>query len=150
MPEKSQIAREKRAKSKGVTAVVKDSDVGHVGARSAHAAKKSRGVAGMKAFADRAVSPRSPKGEGRTARSEKLPLPEGGSGTSRKKTLPGEAAAAYRKDAPKKKAAGTGAGARHKVKLRTTTPLKGRKKAPSQMGVKRAGGPRKSMPRHGG
>lgn len=149
MPEKSAIQRAKRAKAKGTTEVLKDSDVGRVGRRSAHAAKKSHGIAGVRAFEDRSVSPRRPKGEGRTARSEKLPLEGGGSSSSRKKTLPAAAAAAHRKDEPKR-SAGPSAGERHKTKLRRTTPLKGRKKAPGEMGIKHAGGPKKRMPIHGG
>lgn len=150
MPEKSRLEREKRAKAKGTTEVLKDSDIGRVGRRSAHAAKKSRGVAGMVGFADRSVSPRRPPGEGRTMHSEKLPVPErGASSGSRRKTLPAMAAATYRKEAPHTKSRSS-AGERHKVKLMKTTQLKGRKKAPSQMNLKRKGGPRKRMPLHGG
>ncbi len=152
MPEKSSIQRAKSAKAKGNTRVVKRSELGGVRGKSAHALKKSRGVVGAVQFEDRTVSPRRSTGEGRTTRSEKLPKPEGGSATSRRKTLPVEAAAAYRKDAPKRSSgvAKSGAGARQKTKEMKTSPVQGRKKAPSRMNVKSKGGPRKRMPLHGG
>jgi hypothetical protein len=167
MPEKSKAVRAKTAKAKGTSMVVKASDTGAVGAMSSHAAKKSRGIVGKTRTTERSVSSRRAPGEGRTARSEKLPVPEGGSSsTSRKRTLPAEAAATYRskgrtKAVPTEAAAAyrreerpkrpnNEAAERKETRSKRGSPVQGRKKAPSQMGVTRSGGPRKRSNLHGG
>jgi hypothetical protein len=145
---------------------MKATDTGKVGARSAHGAKKSSGVAGRTGFAERSVSRRRPPGEGMTARSLKLPTPEGGSSTSRRRTLPPEAAVGYRKETRRKAVATEPAAAyrreerpkrprneapqRRKAESARGSPVQGRKKAPSEMNVSRHGGPRKRMPLHEG
>jgi hypothetical protein len=156
MPEKSLGARVKAAKKKGTPVMLKDSDVGGAAGRSTHSVKKSRGIAAvegraMKAtFEDRNVSSRRSPGMGKRLRSKQLPVPEGrGSSSSRRKTLPTEAAAGYRKDGTPKRPSSE-AGARRKAASARGTDVLGRKKAPSQLGVKRKGGPRKSLPLHGG
>jgi hypothetical protein len=166
MPEKTKQVRAKRAKAKGTTMTVKASDTGDVGALSSHAAKKSRGVAGRTRFTDRSVSRRRPPGEGKTARSIKLPAPETGSTTSRRETIPDEAATQYRHGMRRKTLATEAAAAyrreerpktprneaeqRQQARGKRGSPVRGRKKAPSEMNLTRRGGPRKRLPRHGG
>jgi hypothetical protein len=166
MPEKTKQVRAKRAKAKGTPMTLKASDTGDVGARSAHGAKKSRGVTGRAKTPDRAVSRRRPPGEGKTAQSQKLPLPETGSTTSRRRTLPAEAAAGYREGHRRKTVATEPAAAyrreerpkqprneaekRQATRAKRGSPVQGRKKPPSEMGVTRRGGPKKRLPLHGG
>jgi hypothetical protein len=155
MPEKSLETRARAAKKKGTPVMLKDTDVGRAGGRSSHAVKKSRGIAAdgpraLKAgFEDRSVSTRRSPGQGKASRGKSLPLPEGGSSSSRRKTLPTVAAAAYRKDGSPKRPSSEAAQRRKSASARGTD-LQGRKKAPGQMGVKRKGGPRKSLRLHGG
>jgi hypothetical protein len=168
MPEKSKESRAKTAKAKGTPMVLKASDIGDVGGMSSHAAKKSRGIVGKARTNERSVSSRRAPGEGRTARSEKLVVPEGGaSSTSRKRTLPAEAAATYRGKTGRSKTVPTEATAayrreerpkrpnneaaeRKEARSKRGSPVQGRKKAPSQMGITRRGGPRKRSNLHGG
>ncbi|HEX8439623.1 hypothetical protein [Archangium sp.] len=166
MPEKTKQARAKRAKAKGTTVTVKATDIGDVPAgKSAHALKKSRGIVGRAAAADRSVSRRRPPGEGKTAQSLKLPVPETGSSTSRRRTIPDEAAAQYR-HGKRTKTVATEAAAyrreerpkvprseakqRQETRSKRGSPVQGRKKAPSEMGITHSGGPRKRLPLHGG
>jgi hypothetical protein len=146
---------------------VKASDTGDVPAgKSAHALKKSRGVVGSTRTTERSVSRRRPPGEGKTAQSLKLPLPETGSSTSRRETIPDEAAATYRQGRRRKTVPTEAAAAyrreerpkvpsneaeqRQETRSERGSPVQGRKKAPSEMGVTRRGGPRKRLPLHGG
>ena len=78
--------------------------------------------------------------------------PSQGTARSRKKTRPRDEAAALRRELNRARATPGPAAkkAAPKRPVKAPTPLKGRKKAPSQMNVKRAGGPRKRMPLHGG
>jgi hypothetical protein len=73
-------------------------------------------------------------------------------GTTRgKKTLPhDEAAALRRQKALERVTLGPAAEIHEPKSHRRKTSLQGRKKAPSQMRVKRAGGPAKRLPLHGG
>jgi hypothetical protein len=166
MPEKTRETRVKRAKAKGTTVTLKASDTGETGGLSSHAAKKSRGVTGRAKVADRSVSRRRPPGEGKTAQSLKLPLPETGSSDSRRRTLPDEAAATYRKGGRRKTLATEPVAAyrreerpkrprneapeRRKTQSKRGSPVQGRKKPPSEMGLTHAGGPRKRSRLHGG
>lgn len=168
MPEKTKQTRARRARAQGTTMTVKASDTGKPGGRSAHALKKSRGVTGRTRVEGRSVSERKPPGEGKTTQSLKLPTPETGSSGSRRRTLPAEAAATYRKGgrrktlvAPSEPAAAyrreerpkkprNEAEARHKVRSQRGSPVQGRKKAPSEMDITHAGGPRKRSRLHGG
>jgi hypothetical protein len=167
MPEKTKQRRAKTAKAKGTTMTLKASDTGDVPAgKSAHALKKSRGIVGRAAAADRSVSRRRPPGEGKRAQSLKLPVPETGSSTSRRRTIPDEAAAQYRHGERRKTVATEAAAAyrreerpkvpRNEAKQRQETrskrgsPVQGRKKAPSEMDITHRGGPRKRLPLHGG
>ncbi|ATB27173.1 hypothetical protein [Melittangium boletus] len=167
MPEKTQQLRSRQAKAKGTTMTVKASDTGAVPAgKSTHALKKSGGVVGRTRLTERSVSQRRPPGEGKTARSAKLPLPETGSSTSRRATIPDEAAAQYRKDRRRKTVPTESAAAyrreerpkrprsearqRQEARSALGSPVQGRKKAPSEMAVKRRGGPRKRLPLHEG
>lgn len=149
MPQKSTRQRAKRAKAEGTTLTVKDSEVGRTGPRSAHGVKKSAGVAGRLQFTDRTVSPRAAPGTGKTRLSTKLPAPETGSTTSRRKTLPEPAAAGFRKDERRAQPSSEAKERRERTKERGS-PVKGRKKTPSQMKVRRKGGPRKRSPLRGG
>ena len=156
MPEKSLGIRMKAAKKKGSPVILKDTDVGAGSGRSSHSTKKSRGIAAVASralkgeFDDRSVSTRRSPGMGKRTRNPLLPLPEGtGSSSSRRKTLPSEAAAGYRKDG-KPKHPSSEAGLRRRAQSTRKDDVVGRKKAPSQMGVKRKGGPRKRLPLHGG
>jgi hypothetical protein len=78
--------------------------------------------------------------------------PSMGTGRSKKKTLPRDEAAALRRDLNRARATPGPAAKKAAPKRPATAPttLKGRKKAPSQMNVKSAGGPKKRMPLHGG
>ena len=149
MPEKTQEERTRRAKAQGTPKGVKASELGRAGGLSAHAAKKSRAVVGRDTFEDRAVSARRPPGEGKTRRGEKLPAAEGGSTRLRRKTLPVEAAVAYRKDERRKQPRGEAA-PRQEARRQQGSAVRGRKKAPGEMNVKRRGGPKKRQPLHGG
>ncbi|HZH17055.1 MAG TPA: hypothetical protein VE057_22055 [Archangium sp.] len=166
MPEKTKQLRSKTAKAKGTTLTVKASDLGDVPAgKSAHALKKSGSIVGRASTTERSVSRRRAPGEGKTAQSLKLPLPETGSSTSRRKTIPDEAAAQYR-HGPHRKTVPSEAAAyrreerpkvpRNEAKQRQETrakrgsPVQGRKKAPSEMEITHAGGPRKRTRLHGG
>ena len=167
MPEKTKQLRAKRAKAKGTTLTLKATDTGDIPAgKSAHALKKSRGIAGRTRITERSVSQRRPPGEGKTAQSLKLPLPETGSSTSRRKTIPDEAAAQYRQDTRRKTVATEAAAAyrreerpkvprsearqRQETRAKRGSPVQGRKKAPSEMEITHAGGPRKRTRLHGG
>lgn len=167
MPEKTKQVRAKRAKAKGTTVTVKATDVGDVPAgKSAHALKKSGGIVGRARTTERSVSQRRPHGEGKTAQSIKLPVPETGSSTSRRRTIPDEAAATYRHDTRRKTVASEPAAAyrreerpktpnneakqRQEARSKRGSPVQGRKKAPSEMGITHRGGPRKRLPIHGG
>jgi hypothetical protein len=72
-------------------------------------------------------------------------------GTTRgKKTLPRDEAALLRRESALKRVTLGPAAEEHKPKRnRSPTPVQGRKKAPSEMHVKRSGGPKKRMPLHG-
>jgi hypothetical protein len=167
MPEKTKQLRARGAKAKGTTMTVKASDTGDIPAgKSAHALKKSRGIVGRTRTTERAVSRRRPPGEGKTAQSIKLPVPETGSSTSRRRTIPDEAAAQYRHDQRRKTVATEAAAAyrreerpktprneakqRQEARSKRGSPVQGRKKAPSEMGITHRGGPRKRLPLHGG
>lgn len=68
-----------------------------------------------------------------------------------KKTLPRDEAALLRRQKALERVTLGPAAERHEPKShRRKTSLNGRKKAPSAMGVKRAGGPAKRLPLHGG
>lgn len=70
--------------------------------------------------------------------------------TRGKKTLPRDEAAALRREKALKRVTLGPAAEEHKPKShRARTPLQGRKKAPSEMNVKRRGGPKKRLPLHG-
>ncbi|HZI04111.1 MAG TPA: hypothetical protein VEZ71_08825 [Archangium sp.] len=149
MPEKTKQVRSKTAKAKGTTLTVKASDIGDVPAgKSAHALKKSRGIIGRASTTERSVSRRRAPGEGKTAQSLKLPLPETGSSTSRRKTIPDEAAAYRREERPK--VPRNEARQRQETRAKRGSPVQGRKKAPSEMEITHAGGPRKRTRLHGG
>ncbi|PTL83326.1 hypothetical protein [Vitiosangium sp. GDMCC 1.1324] len=174
MPEKPKQLRAKRAKAEGTTMALKVSDTGRAPtAKSAHALKKSRGVVGRARFEDRSVDEHRPPGKGKTAQSIQLPVPETGSSTSRRKTIPDEAAAQYRHgqhtrarvksptalphdkhpeslDEERPKRSLNEAKLRHEVRSKRGSPVKGRKKPPSEMDITHRGGPRKRMPIHGG
>ncbi len=167
MPEKTKQRRARSAKASGTTMTVKASDTGDVPAgKSTHALKKSRGVIGRARATERTVGQRRPPGEGKTAQSLKLPLPETGSTTSRRKTIPDEAATRYR-HGPHRKTLPTEAAVsyrreerpkqprnearqRQETRSQRGSPVKGRKKAPSEMDITHRGGPRKRLPLHGG
>lgn len=138
MPVKTLNERIRRAKKHGVPVSLKASDVGDTGPLLTHAEKKSKRVIAEGAPPDRNVSRKRPPGKGR----------------NRRRTLTtGEATAAYSRQArPKWKAEGTRAeqGLKKSGSGRSRGSVNGRKKAPSQMKVRRAGGPRKRMPIHGG
>ncbi|WP_426755714.1 hypothetical protein [Myxococcus sp. Y35] len=69
-----------------------------------------------------------------------------------RKTLPRDDAAALRRKKTLERATLGPAAEIHEPKShrRRATTLKGRKKAPSEMGVKHVGGPKKRLPIHGG
>ncbi|HLL84695.1 MAG TPA: hypothetical protein VK420_18655 [Longimicrobium sp.] len=129
MPQKTLNERAKQAKRRGEKVPIKLSDVGDTGALSTHAAKKHRGMVGMVKTADRSVDAKRPPGRGKT------------------KTMP--AAAAYVRKARSAKTAGedVGVGLSKGANRNRTS---GRKKAPSQMNIKRKGGPMKRSRLHGG
>lgn len=132
MPQHSLQDRIKRAKRRGITPSLKDAELGRP-VRSKHAAKKSSHKAGTAKIPDRHVSRRSPPGEGVSGRKRVV-----------------DERAAYRAE---NAASGGGRGRRYHVSephQRRTTTVRGRKKAPSAMGVKHKGGPRKRSRLHGG
>lgn len=72
--------------------------------------------------------------------------------TRGKKTLPRDEAAALRREKTLARVTLGPAAEEHKPKSHRgrSTPVQGRKKAPSEMRVKRTGGPKKRLPLHGG
>jgi hypothetical protein len=131
MPEPSRAQRVKKAKSRGITMAVKESDVTGARTLSSHASKKSGGIVTRAGFDDRNVSTRRSPGLGKTARGKALPLPDADGATGqRRKTLPTEAAAAYRKENRRKL---TGEAAAPDVK----TPKRKLARDPSLMDIKR-------------
>lgn len=130
MPQRKPQDRARRAKARGTTMSVKVTDVRDTGARSNHANKKSKGVLRERSFYSRSVSPGSPPGEGV---SRNLPQDEHPEGAARN----------FRKSG-RKKTPSLDRGSMPVARVQ------GRKKRPSQMNVKRKGGPRKRMPLHGG
>jgi len=132
MPQKTLKERAKQAKRRGEPVPIKLSDVRDTGAMSTHAAKKAGRKGERVAFAevaDRNVSPKAPPGRGKTRRAP--------------------AAAAYARKPRSAKTAGDDVGA-GLSKGRNTRRTQGRKKAPSQMNIKRKGGPMKRSRLHGG
>ncbi len=70
--------------------------------------------------------------------------------THGRKTLPRDEAALLRRETALKRVTLGPAAEEHKPKSnRGRTPVQGRKKAPSEMNVKRRGGPKKRSPLHG-
>lgn len=124
MPQKPLEWRSKKAKREGSARMMKQSDLESTNV-SSHAAKKSRYVVGPALEADRNVSP---KKHGRARR----PAP---------RTKPTDKHP-NREIAP--------APIAFEPHGRPRTSLRGRKKAPSQMHLKRPGGPHKRSPLHGG
>ena len=131
MPQKTLNERAKLAKRRGDKVPIKLSDVADTGALSTHAAKKHRGMVGLVKTAERSVDAKRPPGRGK------------------RKTMPVEGAAAYVRKARSAKTAGEdiGVGLAKGANRRRTN---GRKKAPSQMNIKRKGGPMKRSRLHGG
>jgi hypothetical protein len=133
MPQKSLRQRVKQAKGRGVVATLKDTDLGKRVAGSAHAAKKSRHKAGLLPVKDR-----------------KLGLPAApGEGSAGQRRIP-DVRAAYRAEN-----AASGGGRGRSIKPSEPHPrpkakVKGRKKSPSRMNVKQAGGPKNRSRLHGG
>jgi hypothetical protein len=81
----------------------------------------------------------------------KAAQPSQGTTKGRKKTLPRDEAAALRRTKALERVTLGPASEIHEPKShRSKTLLNGRKKAPSEMRVKRAGGPAKRLPIHGG
>jgi hypothetical protein len=132
MPQKTLKDRAKLAKRRGDLVPIKMSDVGDTGTLSNHAAKKHRGMVGLVKTAERSVDAKRPPGRGK-----------------RTKAIPAGDVAAYRRKARTAKTAGEDVGA-GLAKGRNTNRVQGRKKAPSQMNVKRKGGPMKRSRLHGG
>jgi|SRR5439155_25881262 len=118
MPRKSIEQRAKRAKKQGIAFAVMEADRG--GARgSAHAEKKGAHLVGYSSFVDRSVRRKAVPGEG---------------GIGRKAIR--DLRAAYRAE---NAASGGGRPRRvsHEEHLRPVAKVNGRKKAPSQMNLKR-------------
>lgn len=132
MPRHSLKAETRIAKRRGTRPTFKESDFGKATASTAHAAKKSRFNAGMAKVGERATSPRSAPGEG----------------GSRRRAI-ADRRAAYRAE---NAASGGGRGRKegHEEHARAKSTVQGRKKPPSQMKVKRKGGPRERSPLRGG
>ena len=131
MPQKTLKERAKLAKRRGDLVPIKMSDVADTGGLSNHAAKKHRGMVGMAKSAERSVDAKRPPGRGK------------------RKTVPAEGVAAYSRKQRTAKTAGDDVGvglAKGANRNRTS----GRKKAPSQMNIKRKGGPMKRSRLHGG
>jgi hypothetical protein len=124
MPQKPLEWRSKKAKREGAARMMKLSDLERVDV-SSHAAKKSRYVIAPALEADRNVSQ---KNHGRAQR----PAP---------RTKPTD-------KHPNRELAPAVMSSEPHAQPRTS--LRGRKKAPSQMHLKRPGGPRKRSPLHGG
>ena len=135
MPEKSLQERTRLTKRGGHARMAKASDFG-AGPVSTHAAKKSRYVVG-------ALNPQD-----RTSSREREP----GKGRVRRSIARQEAATAHPRWPQEKPAQGTRAEATlHKSGSgRTRGSVNGRKKAPSQMKIRRKGGPMKRSRLHGG
>lgn len=129
MPQKTLNERAKQAKRRGEPVAIKMSDVEDTGPMSPHAEKKQRALVGFAKPADRNVSRKRPPGRG--------------------KTLKTPAAAAYRRKPRSAKTGGDDIGV-GLSKGRNTRRVQGRKKAPSQMNLKRKGGPFKRTRLHGG
>src|SRR4051794_34291434 len=65
MPEKTQAERAKRAKRRGTSIMVKDSDLERVGLRSMHGAKRPSGAVEKADFSDRSTSVKRSPGQGK-------------------------------------------------------------------------------------
>jgi len=129
MPEKKLGERIRRAKREGRAVTVKESDVGR-GPVSPHARKKGRHVLAYERTADRNARRKRPPGEGRGREPAAL---------SPRVERPGRPADSV-----------PGSGARKSGYGRMGGLVQGRKKAPSRMGVKQKGGPRKRSRLRGG
>lgn len=121
MPEKTLSQRRTLARKRGKTLALKATDVGAGTLKSRHALKKSRGVVSLNSPGGRSVDLRKPPGKGN-------------------KTIARDVAAYAR-------ATKNPGGPNPKP---PTKGLKGRKKAPSRMGIKSKGGPFKRSRLHGG
>lgn len=134
MPEKSLQERTRLTKRGGKARMAKASDFG-VGPVSAHAAKKSRYVVGELNPQDRTSSRERPPGKGRI-----------------RKSIVAQETAAYRRWSQSKPEQGTRAEPtlNKSGSGRSRGSVNGRKKAPSQMKVRRKGGPMKKSRLHGG
>ena len=119
MPQKKLGERIRRAKRAGTAVAVKPADVGMAPGESPHA-EKGDDVVMVTEGLDRSVSRKAAPGEGK----------------SRRKKLTLEQAHAYERRRPENRMPDV-------ATRPPQTTLRGRKKAPSQMRVKRKGGPRK-------
>ncbi len=127
MPQKPVEWRSKKAKREGAARMMKLTDVAPTPNVSRHAAKKSRYVLSPAVEADRNVGLRSPPKQSRANRRKSLTRLEARVVDQRPPEPPNEAES-HRRPAT----------------------VKGRKKPPSEIHVKRAGGPHKRLPLHGG
>ena len=112
MPEKPLEERIKRAKRLGVPFAVKKDDLGSDPGQSRHAVKKSRGVVGLELPPDRRVGRKAAPGMGRNRIAAAA-----GSTPGRGNSNPGL-----------------------EIQARHVAPVRGRKKPPSQMHIRRPGG----------
>jgi hypothetical protein len=117
MPQKSLEERAKRAKRAGVPFAIKQDDAGGNPAKSRHAVKKSRGIAGLEFPPDRRVGMKAAPGRGRN-----------------RSLAPAQSAAPRRSPAKRDRSSGAEVEARH------VSPVRGRKKPPSEMHIRHPGG----------
>lgn len=144
MPQKTPQERARHAKAAGKAMTEKKNDVMDTRGKSNHANKKSHGILRRKGFSERNVSVRSPPGEGKSRRltADVMPVADE-SENVRKQLVPAGASRRFRKDGTRKMRSND----RGPLPVATTD---GRKKKPSQMTVKRKGGPFKRTRLHGG
>ncbi|MBS1151659.1 MAG: hypothetical protein H6Q89_3357 [Myxococcaceae bacterium] len=130
MPQKPLEWRHKQAKREGAARMLTVTDLTPVKGLSAHAAKKSRYVVIAFEEPDRSVGLRSPPEKGLSKlRKAQVERPAELAVTGRRRRHPADELEPQR--------------------LEKTT-VRGRKKPPSQMHLKREGGPSKRSPLHGG
>jgi hypothetical protein len=134
MPAKTLNERLRKAKREGTAPAVKATDLrSGVPGKSNHAVKKARQVVGRAQLSDRTVSRKAPPGKGKS----KTKMTRAMEPAAYRKRLLHEMRPRNADDKPQKLGGHRG----H---------VEGRKKAPSQMNIKRRGGPLKKSRLHGG
>jgi hypothetical protein len=148
MPGKSRTTRVKRSRREGHSLMLRETDATSPPTLSPHAAKKSRHNAKEVTPPRRNASRQAAPGEGKTARRIGLSGRGPGGGSSRRdKPKPLDFTDA--RQARIERSAELVIRRPAKVASRRVVTVMGRKKPPSEMLLKRKGGPKKRLPLHG-